>query len=52
MAYADFVTALMAMFIALWVMNGSGDLKKAVSGYFKDPRGYSNKLGAGPGGPG
>jgi chemotaxis protein MotB len=51
-AYADFVTALMAMFIALWVMNGSGDLKKAVSGYFKDPRGYSNKLGAGPGGPG
>lgn len=48
MAYADFVTALMALFIALWVMNGNGDLKQAVSGYFKDPRGYTSKLGAGP----
>ncbi len=47
-AYADFVTALMALFIVLWLMNSSAAVKQSVSGYFKDPRGYSNKLGAGP----
>ena len=52
MAYADFVTALMALFIALWVMNSDGDVKKAVSGYFKDPRGYTTRVGAGPAGSG
>jgi chemotaxis protein MotB len=51
-AYADFVTALMALFIALWVMNSDGDVKKAVSGYFKDPRGYTTRVGAGPAGSG
>src|SRR5208337_755538 len=49
---ADFVTALMAMFIALWVMNSDSEVKKAVSGYFQDPRGYSVKAGTGPVGPG
>jgi chemotaxis protein MotB len=48
-AYADFVTALMALFIVLWMMNASALVKKSVSGYFKDPRGYSRQLGAGPG---
>ncbi len=52
MAYADFVTALMALFIALWVMNSDGDVKKAVSGYFKDPRGYAAAAGAAQGGSG
>lgn len=52
MAYADFVTALMALFIALWVMNSGPELKRAVSGYFKDPRGYTVRLGAGPAGSG
>jgi chemotaxis protein MotB len=47
-AYADFVTALMALFIALWVMSSDSDVKQAVSGYFKDPRGYTIRLGAGP----
>lgn len=40
-AYADFVTAMMALFIVLWVLNQSEDIKKAVSNYFKDPTGYS-----------
>jgi len=40
-AYADFVTAMMALFIVLWVLNQSEDVKKAVSNYFKDPTGYS-----------
>ncbi|HWC98762.1 MAG TPA: flagellar motor protein MotB [Candidatus Sulfopaludibacter sp.] len=51
-AYADFVTAMMALFIVLWMMNASGKVKESVSGYFKDPRGYSRKLGAGPSGSG
>jgi hypothetical protein len=47
-AYADFVTALMALFIVLWMMNATDRVKRSVSGYFLDPRGYTRKLGAGP----
>jgi len=47
-AYADFVTALMALFIVLWIVNGSQRVRQSVAGYFKDPRGYTQKLGAGP----
>lgn len=46
-AYADFVTALMALFIVLWMMNASGTVKQSVQGYFSDPRAYTRKLGAG-----
>jgi chemotaxis protein MotB len=51
-AYADFVTALMALFIVLWLMNSGEKVKASVAGYFRDPRGYTQKLGAGPGGSG
>src|SRR5215467_1044845 len=51
-AYADFVTALMALFIVLWMMNSGDKVKQSVAGYFRDPRGYTKKLGAGPGGAG
>jgi len=37
-AYADFVTAMMALFIVLWLLNSSVRVKKAVAGYFNDPR--------------
>jgi len=47
-AYADFVTALMALFIVLWLMNSGSRVRQAVSGYFKDPRGYAGRVGAGP----
>ena len=47
-AYADFVTTLMALFIVLWMMNASARVKESVSGYFRDPRGYTRKQGAGP----
>lgn len=47
-AYADFVTALMALFIVLWLLNSGSAVRQAVSGYFKDPRGYAGKVGAGP----
>ena len=35
-AYADFVTALMALFIVLWMMNASGKVRQSVQGYFRD----------------
>jgi chemotaxis protein MotB len=44
-AYADFVTALMSLFIVLWLMNSSEAVKKAVAGYFNDPKGTANLLG-------
>src|SRR5438874_13146832 len=44
-AYADFVTAMMALFIVLWLMNSSKPIREAVGGYFKDPSGTSNKVG-------
>ena len=44
-AYADFVTAMMSLFIVLWLMNQSVQVKKAVAGYFNDPRGTANLLG-------
>jgi chemotaxis protein MotB len=44
-AYADFVTAMMALFIVLWLMNTSDKVKKAVAGYFNDPKGTSTLLG-------
>jgi chemotaxis protein MotB len=45
-AYADFVTAMMALFIVLWLMNSSVKIQKAVGGYFKDPTGVANKIGS------
>ncbi len=44
-AYADFVTAMMALFIVLWLMSSSDKVKKAVAGYFNDPKGTANLLG-------
>ncbi len=44
-AYADFVTAMMALFIVLWLMGASDKIKKAVAGYFNDPKGTANMLG-------
>jgi chemotaxis protein MotB len=51
-AYADFVTALMALFIVLWMMNATDRVKSSITGYFRDPRGYTLKRGAGPAGAG
>ncbi|HXW90290.1 MAG TPA: flagellar motor protein MotB [Terriglobales bacterium] len=44
-AYADFVTAMMALFIVLWLMNSSRQIQDAVGGYFKDPSGNSKMVG-------
>jgi chemotaxis protein MotB len=45
-AYADFVTAMMALFIVLWLLSSSSkQTQVAISGYFKDPSGTASKLG-------
>jgi len=44
-AYADFVTAMMALFIVLWLMGSSEKVKRAVAGYFNDPKGTGAQLG-------
>ncbi len=45
-AYADFVTAMMALFIVLWLLNASKQVQEAVGGYFKDPRGTAKMVGS------
>jgi chemotaxis protein MotB len=45
-AYADFVTAMMALFIVLWLLNTSEKIQKAVGGYFKDPTGTAKLAGS------
>lgn len=44
-AYADFVTAMMALFIVLWLMNSNAQVKEAVAGYFRDPAGNGKLAG-------
>ncbi len=51
-AYADFVTAMMSLFIVLWLMNSSKQIQQAVAGYFKDPAGTSKLTGGNGKGPG
>jgi chemotaxis protein MotB len=51
-AYADFVTAMMALFIVLWLMNSSEQVKKAVSVYFQDPSGAGHLAGTASAGSG
>ena len=39
-AYADFVTAMMAFFMVMWLVSqGDKNLKESVATYFRDPRG-------------
>jgi chemotaxis protein MotB len=38
-AYADFVTAMMAFFLVMWITSQSDEVKKAIGGYFQDPWG-------------
>jgi len=45
-AYADFVTAMMALFIVLWLLNSGQQIKEAVGGYFKDPTGTAKNVGS------
>jgi chemotaxis protein MotB len=44
-AYADFVTAMMSLFIVLWLLNSTPQIQKAVAGYFNDPRSSGKETG-------
>ena len=39
-AYADFVTAMMAFFLVMWIVSQDKKVKEAVAHYFMDPMGY------------
>ena len=45
-AYADFVTAMMALFIVLWLLSSSKKVQESVGGYFRDPTGTSKRVGS------
>lgn len=40
-AYADFVTAMMAFFIVMWILASSEEVKKQVVAYFDDPGAFN-----------
>lgn len=44
-AYADFVTAMMSLFIVLWLTSTNDAVKKSVAQYFNDPKGTANRSG-------
>jgi chemotaxis protein MotB len=47
-AYADFVTAMMALFIVLWIVGQSKQVKQYIANYFKDPGAFfENSKGGG-----
>lgn len=39
-AYADFVTAMMAFFMVMWIMGMDQPTREVIAGYFKDPMGF------------
>ena len=48
-AYADFVTALMAFFLVMWIVGQSNQTREAIAGYFRDPVAFENRKSAGSG---
>jgi len=46
-AYADFVTAMMAFFMVMWILGMDEKTKQAIEGYFANPVGYKKGYGAG-----
>jgi chemotaxis protein MotB len=44
-AYADFVTAMMAFFLVMWLVSQDAIVKENVAGYFNDPSGWGRKEG-------
>jgi chemotaxis protein MotB len=42
-AYADFVTAMMAFFLVMWITSQNDEVKQAIGGYFQDPWGSTGE---------
>ena len=40
------MTAMFAMFLVLWLVNQSSDVKSAIAGYFQDPLGRADEFGS------
>ena len=46
-AYADFVTAMMAFFLVMWIVGMDDQTKQAIEGYFSNPVGYKKGYSSG-----
>ncbi|NJD19467.1 MAG: hypothetical protein FIA95_09340 [Gemmatimonadetes bacterium] len=46
-AYADFVTAMMAFFLVMWIMSMDEGVKDMVQGYFQNPVGFKKAFSGG-----
>ncbi len=46
-AYADFVTAMMAFFLVMWIMGMDAKTKDLIQGYFNNPLGFKKAASAG-----
>jgi chemotaxis protein MotB len=46
-AYADFVTAMMAFFMVMWILGMDENTRKAIEGYFSNPIGFKKGYSSG-----
>jgi len=46
-AYADFVTAMMAFFLVMWIVGQSAQTKDGIAQYFRDPGVFETSRGSG-----
>lgn len=46
-AYADFVTAMMAFFLVMWIVGMDDKAKESIQGYFSNPVGFKKGFGSG-----
>lgn len=46
-AFADFMTAMMAFFLVMWLVGQKEEVRQAVAGYFRDPGNYMTKGSSG-----
>src|ERR1044071_7748490 len=51
-AYADFVTAMMALFIVLWLMSADKEVQQSVASFFNNPSGPGKQTGTAAAGAG
>src|SRR3954466_9122243 len=51
-AYADFVTAMMALFIVLWLMSADKEVREEISSFFNNPTGPGKQTGTAAAGAG
>ncbi len=45
-AFADFMTAMFALFLVLWLVNQSSEVRSSIAGYFANPMGFPGEAGS------